>query len=876
MNAHVAQIQALISEIDEVLVSPRPRLSWVMGDSAQRRILERIRSYLISLAETLPTEFAQREQTRTQSRRPPNEESLVPVGVPSLEGSLSTSAQQVWRSLVEEMSALQTSLVQPLHTEIDHLQQQRQTLLEEVKQLEIKRQHLYSLAQQTAGQQQIISDFLQAFMGRLEENINAQVRASFTKLETELFNQVYLPHRHQGLLEESAAEDFKTPLLNPAERVKQLRMLQARSDELLMTLDSTLNVVCDALQRNVQGYQDSLARAVEKINRGSVPGDVMVATLVNRLAEKLGQEVSAYVHSTLDQPGDAVSVRTDTQETPDRPSRVTRSAMVSEEPTAADQPSYEGSAAVDAVNLSFDFSLPAPETPVADTLSLAELSGSDEATVNEPFPYAGSEWPFPGLESLEQPLMVAEDPEIAAQSSEPMPEISLVEPLNGLISGAQVQTPTEIESATTEFSEISETVSAQAETNLNELYESFLAAEEPEPTEPEVIDFAAVANDSVQEEGLGESLLAEFPLEVAVEPGTEVDFVENGEDLFGDGLEMSDRMALDADNAAEMPEFETPESLAEALFDFEANTQNGHDRLTPPDLDIDTTLGEADDSALEIQPITEDAQLFYGLSPAFDTTPAELFHGDAYIPASPDEDLLVHDQLSPSAETSLEIDHTTLEQLSSDLSFLEDFERLDFQDPEENLNLAQDEDFTLTDWPDDDLSGDLNATVIQASAPAQPALENPLGLNTQVSDRLPVSSPTPGDEEDLFGNLDQESPSFEESEDTDFDWSILEMIDADAQPEPLAPVTADAVTLDDIFASLTETSSTPATDPAQPPTPEWSDLETAAEAEADSSLDDLFSSFLDNGTSSLDIAEGDLDWLALDAIAPDSEPQQRN
>jgi hypothetical protein len=88
-------------------------------------------------------------------------------------------------------------------------------------------------------------------------------------------------------------------VMQPQERLEQLRQLQVQSDQLLTTLDANQRVIFEALQRNLQSYQESLSQGLEKMHSLGVQGEMLFTALVNRLAQQLGREASTILQSSL-------------------------------------------------------------------------------------------------------------------------------------------------------------------------------------------------------------------------------------------------------------------------------------------------------------------------------------------------------------------------------------------------------------------------------------------------------------------------------------------------------------------------------------------------------------------------------------------------
>jgi len=297
VNSQQAQIQELIQSIDAVLSKASPRLPWVMaGESEQQRqLLERTRQYLVGLQQSSST-------AELPGAAPlgalPADPTLGPVDATPAP-SPGESAQQVLQAVLQEVTYLRTNIMQPMRSEVDDLRVQRDSLVSEIKELEAQRQQ-YALPPQADSQQQqqALGEFLQSLMGRLQENLTVQVAEMLTTLESRT-----LPPANTNEVPAAAANHLTgsyLPPLTPQERLAQLQQIQTQSDQLLLKLDTTLRVIFESLQRNIQTYEDSLSQGLDKMHTLGHQGEAIFTALVNRLAQQLGREASQYLQSSLE------------------------------------------------------------------------------------------------------------------------------------------------------------------------------------------------------------------------------------------------------------------------------------------------------------------------------------------------------------------------------------------------------------------------------------------------------------------------------------------------------------------------------------------------------------------------------------------------
>jgi hypothetical protein len=289
VNSQNAQIQALINGINEVLAKNSPRLPWVMSNDAmqQRQVLEQARQYLTALQQQL-----EQEQLGSPERLLQPTQMTAAGGQPPAE-----SAQQVLQAVLQEMNYWRVNMLQPLRSEVDLLQRQREMLTQEIRQLEVQRQQSLTqgLGQTTAAQNQQLMEFLQAAMGQMQANLSSQV----TQMIASQTQQSALPAADRS------DEAIHLTALSPAERLTQMQQMQTQSDQLMLKLDSTLQIIFESLNRNVQTYQDSLEQGLNRMHNLGQQGEAMFALLVNRLAQQLGREASTFLQAT--EPTDAAS-----------------------------------------------------------------------------------------------------------------------------------------------------------------------------------------------------------------------------------------------------------------------------------------------------------------------------------------------------------------------------------------------------------------------------------------------------------------------------------------------------------------------------------------------------------------------------------------
>ncbi|MDP8932831.1 MAG: hypothetical protein M3N42_01435, partial [Cyanobacteriota bacterium] len=760
MNSQKYKIQALIAEIDEVLSKPAPRLPWTgsIDTVHQRQLLERLRAYLVSSDSNL---------TAGSGPASPNVRPQ-PVPVPKVPPSVPrpSAAEQIMLAVTGEISHLRSSLTEPLQEDIEALRQQQQALIQEIKQLEAKRQQQQSLAQQQANQQQIISEFLKVLTARLEETLTSDFSQILSSLENQLLQSSAAPNSLGSAQSEQSALDVtlnpqtsgEHPLLTPAQRLEQMQLFQSRADSLLMSLDSRMAIVFEALQANLQSYQASLGQGLENMYGLSQESEAMFAAFVNHLAAHLGREASSYVQ----QPIDLANLETVT-------------------PTAADR----SDAAPALSNTAIEHS--AAETQSGESVQPPRTGEFGE---EDRLPYAGTE-----ISPQFRQLRRDRD---RIQSSISLPE------LEDNLFGSAPETPRQ----TTPFSGAeSENRLSETDEDMEDLYASLFAGEAVAEVELELETFPlentgvevkseAVKNQVAADSETTDSLnMTENLLVNLLDEGESLENILVGEDSeFVIGNSVND-LTLDTADLFE-PQVATEPQVPEPQASTASRQIDPDDR---ENLETAQNRGEQFDAAVpqsEPLPLRTPAEISPNLPSAgprvpsagdvqtgeFDTSSQRL--DDAYIQASPDEDLLPVEALEDDLDRALNLDNNTLELLETDLYNLEGLENTSSR--RSNSSAAN--------------SLDLSASSPEGGAqnPFAEAAEEELGtLEDLFSDVLELSSEDEPFvledelEDDLFGEEDESN-----------------------------------LTLDEILASLTETDR-PLTDSPPPETAEINELRSS-------------------------------------------------
>ncbi|MBT9314942.1 hypothetical protein [Leptothoe spongobia] len=272
MTSQKDQIQRLIAEIEATLAKPTARLPLGLSGEAerQRQLLGKLFSYLQSLEQMFDSPGG------WGPIDPGTGQFVSPQAAPA---DFEESASQVLQGLLLEMRYLRENSLKPMRQELESLQQRRDSVQAELNVLEAQRKS------DPLQSEQQIADFLEVLMQRLQEQLSTQMVQSFAAMES-------------AAIEQLSTADNPMPLLS-GQRLEQVRLLQAQSDQLLLKLDNTLTVVFDSLQKSVDSYRESLEEGLDQMHGLGRQGEVIFHAFINHLAQQLGQDASSYLTGDL-------------------------------------------------------------------------------------------------------------------------------------------------------------------------------------------------------------------------------------------------------------------------------------------------------------------------------------------------------------------------------------------------------------------------------------------------------------------------------------------------------------------------------------------------------------------------------------------------
>jgi hypothetical protein len=272
------EIQRLITDLDNLLATTGKRLPRLMSNQTQeaRPVLERIRDFLTRLEESAILDNS------TQNKIP-GQQPLSPLLAKFVEGNIQSSPQhqqpdekQSSAAAPQQLNTEFAALIQSLRAELAGLMQERTNLVQEIKLLEQRRSQNYSLTQQLANQEQVINEFLQVLMNRLVPSLTPHLAPSSTN--------------SANTTKTNPTPSTTPPFSATSDHTERLSLLTRDLDQRLVSLDGTVNVVFEALQRNINTYHESLSQALARMHSQGLQGEQLMASFFQNLTHYLQQQ----------------------------------------------------------------------------------------------------------------------------------------------------------------------------------------------------------------------------------------------------------------------------------------------------------------------------------------------------------------------------------------------------------------------------------------------------------------------------------------------------------------------------------------------------------------------------------------------------------
>jgi hypothetical protein len=106
-----------------------------------------------------------------------------------------------------------------------------------------------------------------------------------------------LMQQRNALVREIRQLEEHRQLLTQPSQLQAAPHLQDQADQALTEFDSTLHVVFESLQKDVQAYQESLSQGIDNIHRLGQQSEAIFSGIVERLTTQIGRDTSALASS---------------------------------------------------------------------------------------------------------------------------------------------------------------------------------------------------------------------------------------------------------------------------------------------------------------------------------------------------------------------------------------------------------------------------------------------------------------------------------------------------------------------------------------------------------------------------------------------------
>ncbi len=181
----------------------------------------------------------------------------------------SRSAEYILREVTHNLRDLQQSLVVQLNQDVGRLQAEKSRLLTDIEQLQSQYQTLHSQQQFALSQQQIEQQQIWA---------KQMAQALANHLQSQLVQRV----NQMGRVPSNA--NFGLMGSPPAPQSRE-------AEEVLASIDSSLNKTLNSLRQDLNTYQSSLSQQIGRMHNLQQQGEVILEVLVSRLSQQLQSDV---------------------------------------------------------------------------------------------------------------------------------------------------------------------------------------------------------------------------------------------------------------------------------------------------------------------------------------------------------------------------------------------------------------------------------------------------------------------------------------------------------------------------------------------------------------------------------------------------------
>lgn len=699
MTSRADEIQKLIADIDNLLNNGNKRRPWLLSSQGPdtKEVLEKIRNFLIQETEGEIGNGNEANPQTDEVQRSPLLEKFINQA--QSESTTQPPPGEANNLLLQQLNKELSILIQPLQAELAAMMQERANLVQEIRQLEQRRLHHYSLSQQWTNQEQMISEFLQLLMNRVATNFRPQLGQNIGQNSSSTSTNI-------------EASSSNSSFLDTSQQAERLTNLTRELDQHLLSLDGTVNFVFEALQRNINTYHESLSQGLARMHNRGVRGEQLMVNFVNKLTQLLQEQASMSVLSGAElaeneSPSPSPSPSFSTEDKTVAPAVMSSEELVTPETTSPlifSQPETEDAVGTDDLDamlleLGVDDSLASAQTAselpqdgldlIADEVEAlyASLLGNDNFTE-----------PSPDVENVSPVAEIT--PGFSTETLEP--EVSSNETITETNPG--FSTPT-LEPEVSSDETITEPTPGKLTQAMSQLPDPWLESTDTESDSWPELFFEEDTNPEPVSESLSTDVTVGEGL--SLEPPS-ADTITSLTELFTDvGGEQEDLLVSDGG--------ETPSVIAPE----------------PPVSQESPEVGDVDHHIAPELTVRQESDVLVNVPEQGDV--------DNYIPASPGENLLAPEKNLVAHLPDITLDEEEIALLNRDLANFDD--SLPF---EESLNLFADfedsiEAETLTD-ADTESFAESDADVFQVNPISWPQTEGDLDFSPTTTTKEEVTS----------------------------------------------------------------------------------------------------------------------------------------
>jgi hypothetical protein len=247
------ELPSIINDLEIMLNQAKDYRTWSKPENLEhhRRILTETRHYLLSLSQ-FPSNLTPIEQE---------------------------TARQIAEAVINQINHRETDQVKSNQRELTTLEQQRDSLRQEVTQLQEQKQT-------------IVTDLLKMLLDRFQQTLSQQMTEISHSLESQLITTQTGRISDPSSLTSIPSDYLSSEVSSYLDYLENLRQFQEQSQQRLIDLDTTFENVFETIQSNLRAYLKSISGSLDQLHDLSKQSETVFTDYIQRMAQETGETLA--------------------------------------------------------------------------------------------------------------------------------------------------------------------------------------------------------------------------------------------------------------------------------------------------------------------------------------------------------------------------------------------------------------------------------------------------------------------------------------------------------------------------------------------------------------------------------------------------------